>query len=400
MPQLGRNPVSLLSRNLSRVFALPALLLAVAVPAAADVKIGFMAPMTGPQSQLGQDQHDGFMLGLKLLGDRLGGQAVTVIKRDDQVNPAIGVQIVDEFVGTEKVDAIVGLSFSNVFMAVHPRLKESGVVAIGTNAGPSPVAGALCAPNVFSIAWQSDGSAETMGRYAQAKGLNNVVLMAPDFQAGKDLVAGFKRFYRGTVISETYTPLTQTDFTREIQALSERKPGALFAFYPGGLGVALVRQLNAANLIGAFPFLSAFTVDGVNLSRVGASAVGAIVGSPYAPSLDTPRNRAFVTAYIAAYGRAPSEYAAAGFDAASALDAAIRAVDGNLTDRAAFARAVKNARFESVRGKFAFNSNNMPVQDFHSFEVVRDGDGGAFRMIETTLPQHVDAYVGSCAMPR
>jgi len=370
------------------------------VPASASVKIGFMAPMTGPQAQLGQDQHDGFVLGLKLLGDRFGGQAVTVVKRDDQVTPALGVQIVEEFLGPEKVDAIVGLSFSNVFMAVHPRLKASGIVALATNSGPSPVAGAQCAPNVFTVAWQSDGSAETMGRYAQAKGLNNVALMAPDFQAGKDLVAGFKRFYRGTVTSEIYTPLTQTDFSREIQALNERKPGALFVFYPGGLGVAVVRQLSAANLIGAFPFLSAFTVDGVNLSRVGASAVGAIVGSPYAPSLDTPRNRSFVTAYTTAYGRAPSEYAAAGFDAASVLDAAVRAVGGNMTDRAAFARAVKTARFESVRGAFSFNSNNMPVQDFHSLEVVRAGEGAAFRLIETTFPQHVDSYVGACAMPR
>ncbi len=388
---------------LHRLFTAAAVLTAVIAlspHALADVKIGFMAPMTGPQAQLGQDQHDGFVLGLKLLGDRLGGRAVTVVKRDDQVTPAIGLQIVDEFLGPEKVDVIVGLSFSNVFMAVHPRLKESGVVALATNAGPSPVAGAQCAPNVFTVSWQSDGSAETMGRYAQAKGLNNVVLMAPDFQAGKDLIAGFKRFYRGTVTSEIYTPLTQVDFSREIQALNERKPGALFVFYPGGLGVAMVRQLSAANLIGAFPFLSAFTVDGVNLSRVGVSAVGAIVGSPYAPSLETPRNRSFVAAYTTAYGRAPSEYAAAGFDAASVLEAAVKTVGGNVTDRAAFARAVKTARFESVRGKFSFNSNNMPVQDFHSLEVVRSGEGAAFRLLETTFPQHVDSYVGSCPMQR
>ena len=154
--------------------ALPAVtagaLIAIAPYGMAQVKIGFSAPLSGSQAVVGQDQVDGFMLAIEQLGGKLGGQAVTVIKEDDQLKPEIGNQIVRKFIEKDKVDAIVGLGFSNVLMAGLKPIVESGTVAIATNAGPSPIAGANCAPNMFS----DQGAAYSQARERQTAARHQV----------------------------------------------------------------------------------------------------------------------------------------------------------------------------------------------------------------------------------
>src|SRR5213076_1142122 len=157
--------------NMHRITRLAAGAALCAALASHAATIGLMAPLSGPQAAVGQDQVDGFLLALDMLGGKLGGQPTTVVKEDDQLKPEIGGQIVRKFIDKDKVDAIVGLSFSNVLMASLPRIAESGTVAIATNSGPSPLAGAGCKANVFSTAWQNDGAAEAMGKYAQDKGV-------------------------------------------------------------------------------------------------------------------------------------------------------------------------------------------------------------------------------------
>ncbi|MBT0962168.1 ABC transporter substrate-binding protein [Denitromonas iodatirespirans] len=371
--------------------------LMLAGPARADLTIGFSAPLSGPVAAVGQDQYDGFMLGIETLGGKLGGQKVTVLREDDQLKPELGNQIARKFVDHDKVDAVVGLGFSNVLMASLPRLVESGTVAIATNAGPSVLAGARCASNVFSVAWQNDGSAEAMGKYAQDAGYKRVYLMAPNYQAGKDFIGGFKRFYRGEILDEVYTAVGQPDYSAEIAQLQAADPEAVFVFYPGGMGVNFVKQFSQAGLAGRIPLLSAFTVDGTTLPSLREAALGTVSGAMWDVGLDTPGNAEFIAAFTAKYGRAPSAYAAVAYDAARLLDLAFARAGG---DRTALAAAVKaaGAELKSVRGPFHFGSNNMPVQNYYAFETVKQGGKVTPRKIGTPLAGHADAYAAQCAM--
>ncbi len=372
--------------------------LAASAATASAATIGLMAPLSGPQALVGQDQVDGFLLALEQHGGKLGGQPTTVVKEDDQLRPEIGQQAVRKLIDKDKADAIVGLSFSNVLMGSLARLTESGVVAIATNAGPSPLAGAQCKPNVFSMAWQNDGAAEAMGKFAQDRGLKRVYLMAPNYQAGKDMLAGFKRFYKGQVVDEVYTQVNQPDYSAEIAQLQAARPDALFVFYPGGMGINFVKQLNQAGLSGKLPLYSVFTVDGTTLPSLREAAVGVVSGGMYDASLDNPENRRFVAAFEAKYKRAPSLYAATGYDAANLLDIALRKAGG---DPKKLAVAVKAAGSElrSVRGPFAFGRNNMPVQDYYAFETARDGGKVVTRLVGTPFKAHVDPYAAQCTLP-
>ena len=360
--------------------------------------IGFVAPLSGPQALVGQDQLDGFMLALEQLGGKLGGQPTTVVKEDDQLKPEVGQQAVRKLIDKDKVDAIVGLSFSNVLMSSLPRIVESGVVALATNAGPSPIAGAQCKANLFSMAWQNDGAAEAMGKFAQDRGLKKVYLMAPNYQAGKDMLAGFKRFYKGQVVDEVYTQVNQPDYSAEIAQLQAAKPDAVFVFYPGGMGINFVKQMSQAGLSGKLPLYSVFTVDGTTLPSLREAAVGTVSGGMYDAALDNPENRKFVTAFEAKYKRTPSLYAATGFDAARLLDVALLKAGGDAKKLAAAVKA-SGSEFKSVRGPFAFGKNNMPVQDFYAFETVRDGTKVATKLIGTPFKAHVDPYASLCTLP-
>lgn len=386
-----------MNRNTFRATAL-ATAVATSTFAAHAATIGFVAPLSGPQALVGQDQYDGFMLAVDQLGGKLGGQQANILKEDDQLKPDVGQQIVRKLIDKNKVDAIVGLSFSNVLMGSLPRLAESGVVAVATNAGPSPIAGAQCKANIFSMAWQNDGAAEAMGKFVQDRGIKRVYLMAPNYQAGKDMLAGFKRYYKGEVVDEVYTQVNQPDYSAEIAQLQSAKPDAVFVFYPGGMGINFVKQMSQAGLSGKLPLYSVFTVDGTTLPALGDTATGVISAAMYDASLDTTENRKFVAAFEAKYKRTPSLYAAAGYDAANVLDLGLRKAGG---DPKKLAVAVKAAggEFKSVRGPFQFGSNNMPVQNYYAFETVRAGGKTATKQIGTPLAVHVDSYAALCKLP-
>ena len=383
-----------------RLFGFTAgLLFAASVLAQQPIKIGFIGELSGPQGALGQDQYDAFMLVVDRNGGRLGGVPVQILREDTQLKPEVANQVVDKLIEKEKVPIIAGVTFSNVFMTVYKKVVDSQVFILSSNAGPSPIAGAQCSPFAFLVNNQNDERAEVVGKYAADKGYKRVYAMAPNYQAGKDFIAGFKRYYKQPLLEEVYTPLNQLDFQAELAQLAAAKPDAVYVFYPGGLGIQFVRQWRQSGLAEKFPLLSSSTVDGITLPALQEAALGIVHGSPWSPELDIPQNRRFVAEFEKRYGRVPSEYAATSYDSALLLDSAIAKVKGNVGDKKAFGAALKAADFPSVRGKFRFNHNQVAIQNFYVFEVVRDARGRyTYKTLVNALPDHQDSYHSQCPM--
>ncbi|MFO1306685.1 MAG: ABC transporter substrate-binding protein [Burkholderiales bacterium] len=367
--------------------------------AQAPIKIGFMAELSGPQAALGQDQYDAFMMVVEQNGGKLGGVPVQVIKEDSQLKPEVATQIVDKLIEKDKVPIITGVTFSNVFMAVHKKVTDQEVFIISSNAGPAPIAGAQCSPYSYVVSWQNDSQAEGVGKYATDKGYKRVAILAPNYQSGKDQLAGFKRFYKGEIVEEIYTPLTQPDFSAELTQVVAAKPDAVFVFYPGGLGINFVRQYKQMGLLGKIPLMSSSTTDGSTLPALKDDAIGVISGTFWGPDFNNPVNKKFVDDFEKKYNRIPSQYAAQSYDAALLLDSAIAKVKGNVGDKKAFQAALKAADFKSVRGNFKFNNNGFPIQDMHVFEVAKDAKGRvSLKTIATPLKDHKDAYYTQCKL--
>ena len=381
------------------LFAALALVGASVTHAQSPLKIGFMAELSGPQGAIGQDQFDAFMLIVEQNGGRLGGVPVQILKEDSQLKPEVAVQIVDKLIERERVPIITGVTFSNVMMAIHKKITEKEVFLIGSNAGPSPIAGAQCSPFFFTTSWQNDQQAEVVGKYATDKGYKRIVAMAPNYQAGKDFIAGFKRNYTTPLVNEIYTSLQQQDYSAELAQVQAANPDAVFVFYPGGLGVNFVKQYSQAGLKAKYPLLNTSTVDGINLPAQGDAALGAISGTFWGPDFGNPANRKFVADFEAKFKRIPSQYAAQAYDSALLLDSAIGKVKGNVADKKAFQAALKAADFKSVRGDFKFNTNNFPIHDLHMFEAIKDGQGRyTLKTVATPLRADKDAYFDKCPM--
>ncbi|SNS96095.1 amino acid/amide ABC transporter substrate-binding protein, HAAT family [Noviherbaspirillum humi] len=385
--------------KLTAAAALLALSAASGAHAQDPLKIGFIGELSGAQAAVGKDQLDGFMLLVERNGGKLGGVPVQIIKEDSQLKPDVANQVARRLVEREKVPIITGISFSNVMMAIHKYVTGQEVFLIGSNAGPSQIAGEQCSPYQFITSWQGDQAAEAVGKYAAEKGYKRVLVMAPNYQAGKDIVAGFKRYYKNEVVDELYTQLNQLDFAAELSQVSAAKPDAVFAFFPGGLGVAFAKQYAQAGLMKSTPLLSTFVADAITLPSIGDSAVGLVSGGFWAPDFNNPQSQRFVEEFEKKYGRIPSNYAAQSYDAAQLLDSALARVKGNVADKQAFMNALSAADFKSVRGSFKFNNNHFPIQDMHVMQVAKDGKGRLnLKTAATPLKNTQDAYHDKCPL--
>ena len=363
------------------------------------IRIGLIYTLSGPPSALGQQSKNAFELAVKDLGGKMGGKEVELFVADDTLKPDVAVQKVHELVERDKVDIIVGPIFSNVLQAIHKPVMDSGKILISTNAGASSFAGALCNPHFFVTSYQNDQIYAALGKVANEKGYKRVYAMVPNYQAGKDALAGFKSTYTGTLIEESLVPLNNLDFAPEVSKLNAANPDALFTFMPGGLGINLIKQMKQSGVQGKFPVISAFTADEATLPVLGDAADGIFGALTWAPTMDNPQNKKFVAEYEAAYNAIPASYAMQAYDTAMLIDSAVRAVGGNTSDTKALSAAIKKADFKSLRGPFKFNVNGYPIEDFYLTKVVRRDDGKyQTSIVEKVLENNADSYAKDCKL--
>lgn len=383
------------------ILSLALFLVAAAQAVSAEpVKIGMITTLSTTGAYLGEDIRDGFLLAVDQEGGKLGGVEVEVLVEDDGRKPEKAKQIAERYIKQEGVKIMTGIVFSNVAIAVVPKVVRDGVVYLSANAGPSQLAGKGCHENYFSVSYQNDNIDEVVGQYVNDSEHKSVYLIAPNYPAGKDHLAGFKRYYKKDISGEVYTKLGQTDYAAEIAAIRAAKPDAVFFFLPGGMGVSFIKQYAQAGLGETIPLYGpAFSFDERLLAAVGPVALGVKNGSQWTHDLDNAANKQFVAAYREKYGRTPTLYASQGYDTARLIGSALSAVAGDISQLDRFKESLRKAEFDSVRGNFSFGSNQHPIQDLYIREVIKTDDGTyTNRTIKKVFENHVDAYAPECSM--
>lgn len=390
-----------MKRTLAALAALAAASLFAAGAQAADkVRIGFISTLSGPSAALGVDIRDAFQLAVKVNGGKLGGLPAEVLVGDDQFKPDVGRQLAEKYVKSDRVNFLTGIVFSNIMLASVPIAFENKTLYVSPNAAPSPLAGAQCNPYFFVASWPNDAYHEAAGQHATNRGFKNAYLIAPNYQAGKDSLEGFKRFYKGRVVAEVYTKLGQLDYAAELAQVRAAKPDALYIFLPGGMGINFIKQFVGAGMSKDIPLIvPGFGSDQDIIRPVGDAMLGLFDTAHWALDLDNAANKRFVAAFEKEYKRLPSVFAAQGWDTAMLIDAAVRDTKGKIEDVEAVRRALRAAKFESVRGAFKFNRNQMPIQNYYLRVVAKDGQGRIVnKTIGTVFKDHGDAYVQDCKM--
>jgi branched-chain amino acid transport system substrate-binding protein len=375
--------------------------LVAAGPAAAaePVKIGFITSLSGPAGIIGKHMKDSVELALDHLGRKVGGLETEVIYGDDQRKPDVGKQLADEMLKKHKVNFVSGIIWSNVMLAVAPTVTGAGTLMIGTNAGPHELAGKMCHELYFTTSWQNDETPEAMGKYMTDQNLTDVYAMAPNYAAGKDMIQGFKRYFKGKIVDEVYTKLGQQDYQAEISQLRSKNPKAVFVFYPGDMGIQFVKQYAQSGLREQIPLYSVYTIDEVTLPALKEVALGIYETRYWSPDLKNEANQKYVADFRKKFGYTPSFYGAQSYDGIMLIDAAVRAVKGDLSNKKGMIDAMRKADYKSTRGKYSYNVNHHPIQNFYLLKTVKGASGEPEMQIQKTVfESHKDAYFKDCGM--
>jgi branched-chain amino acid transport system substrate-binding protein len=381
------------------LLALVAGLLAGPARAADPLKIGFITSLSGPAGVIGKHMKDSVELALDHVGRKVGGMETEIIYGDDQRKPDVGKQLADEMLKKHKVNFVSGIIWSNVMLAVAPTVTGAGTIMVGTNAGPHELAGKMCHELFFTTSWQNDETPEAMGKHMQDLGVSSVYVMAPNYAAGKDMVTGFKRYFKGKIIDEVYTKLGQQDYQAEITALRAAGPKAVFVFYPGDMGIQFLKQYAQAGLRDQIPLFSVYTVDETTLPAVGDAALGNFEARYWSPDLKVEASQKYVADFKKKFGYTPSYYGAQSFDGILLIDSAVRAVKGDLSDKKGMVAAMRKADFKSTRGKFTYNVNQFPIENFYLLKAVKGAGGEVEMQIQKTIfENHKDSYYQECPM--
>lgn len=386
--------------------SLVAAALAVTTASAAPVKIGFITTLTTPAAIIGKDMQNSVNLAMEHLGGKAGSTPLEVVFADDGFKPDVGKQATDRLLKQDNVDFVAGYIWSHVLLASQKSVLDSGKFLISANAGPSPMAGKLCNKNFFSTSWQNDQTPMALGEVMNQQGIKTVYIMAPNYAAGKDMVTGFERTFKGKVVGKDLTKWgadAQLDFSAELAKARASKAEAIFVFYPGAAGPAFIKQYQQSGLNKTTPLYSTFTVDALSLPRLQKANLQGVLGSrttqEWDPTLDNPANKKFVADYKKKYGGYPSYYGAQAYDAIMLIASAVKAVGGDVSNPDKVRAALKAAKFDSVRGGFRYGTNHFPIQNFYLREVVKDSEGNwSTKVIATVFKNHVDPYASQCKM--
>lgn len=368
---------------------------------AQELRIGFLNTTTGGGALIGKHIENGFRLGLEHKGwtkdgDRLGGVPTRIFFADDQSKPDAGVQEVEKFLKQHKTQIVAGIIWSNVMMAIQKPVFDAKAMLVSSNAGPSPLAGELCNPLWVSTSFMNDQNAEATGELATRDKVETVLAMAPNYQAGKDNVEGFKRTYKGKIIDTIFYKVGEADFQADLSKVRAAKPKAVYIFAPGSMGVAFMKQWAASGLSKDIKLYTLYAVDEVTLPGIGDAGIGAVETGHYNPDTKNANNDKFRKDYIAKFGGKPSYFSVQSYDTAAAIDMGVKAVGGKLDDMAPVARAIRKGTLDSPRGMLKWNFNGFLLQPYWKLEIVKGADGKPTVVGRDQIFNRPDSYHQKC----
>ena len=356
--------------------------------AAETVRVGLVIPQAGVYTPLGEDMQQGWQLWLDQNNGTMGDYEVETVIADEGESPDTGVPAVQRLLTEGNVDALVGIVNSATALGVADAVTEAETPLIVANAGAEAITKDAASPYVWRSSFTNAQVAAAMGEHLAAEGVGPVYVMAPDYAAGQEVVAGFTEAFEsagGTVAGQALTPFGSTqDFQPFLSGIQSSGAEAVFVFYAGGEAVSFVQQYAQFGLKDSTPLYgSGFLTEGSVLDAQGEAAVGVRTTLHYSTEIDNEANTEFVQAYQQAYDELPTTYAVQAYDAANVLARALQDA-GDLSGPAITEALGGLGEIEdSPRGPWSF-TNQTPEQSIYLREVVQE-DGALLNSVVTDL---------------
>jgi len=333
-----------------------------------DLRIGFIAPLTGIQAQVGKDMVNGFQMYLDEHNGILGGAKVTFIVEDSQGRPDAAMVKAKKLILNDKVQMFVGGLLASTGYALAPVSTAEKTVYIAS----IPAADDLTQrqfekyPYFFRTSWSSSQPVHPFGKWACEQGYKKIAAIAADYAFGYENVGGFQKTFEecgGKIIQKIWPPLTTKDFGPYISSLKS-DVDAIFTVMVGPMSVQFPKQLRAAGI--KKPVLGAGTsYDEFALPFMGDEVIGDTSTLQYSAALQTPKNEAFVKAYRAKYGKVPSYFSESNYTTAQLIDDVIKKTGGKWPGAEKFLALLGAMKIDAVRGPVAFDDMRNPIQNIY-----------------------------------
>src|SRR5262245_31128623 len=348
----------------------------------APLKIGLVLPYSGVYAVLGESITQGMELGFARENWAVGGRKIEMVKEDDEMKPPVGIRKTEKLIDSDKVDILTGPVHSGILMGMRDKVHTSKTILIVSNAGADAISRDRCSKWIFRTSFSNWQPCQPMGGWVAKNVAKDVFQIAPNYQAGKDMMAAFRETFGpagGKVVAEDYPKLGETDYAPYLTKIKQSKAKAVFAFFSGTDAVNFVKQYDQFGLKQQVKLTGAgFLTEPDVLPAQGASALGVITGHFYTPLLDNPTNQKFVKDFREKFaGKMPDGFACQGYDTAEVIVRALKAVNGNTQDKDKLVEAIAKVEFDSPRGRFRFDpKTHNVIQPFIYVREVRESPLG------------------------
>jgi len=364
-----------------------------------DLNVAFIGSLSGPDAYKAQDALDGFKLGVKHLGGRLGTVEFDLVSFDDHRSPEGARVLMEKLQRDLKPQFTLVASDPKVLAQLAPMADSGHSFLLALNAPPAAMAGKDCHSYVFSLAGLTDTLHELAGQYMAGQGYRRVLLAVPPTPVAQAATDAFRRGFRSDV-TVLQSRRGEMNFTQELGRITQEKPDAVYLLETGGMAVNFVRQYDDEGLKGEIPLFGPIsTLDQATLAAAAPASLDLFSLGPWSEDSDTPANHRMVGDFDGEYGRPASYYAAMGYDAAMLIDAAMRGADKKINNDEMIRTVIRRADFVGTRPGFRFDTNQFPIQSYLLRSAQRDARGHVVNEQRGTLQKDVrDGHAAECPM--
>jgi branched-chain amino acid transport system substrate-binding protein len=340
------------------------------------IRIGFIAPLSGPNAQTGRDILNGFLLYLQEIGSRVAGRQIDVIIEDDEAIPAVGLTKTRKLVERDKVHLMAGALLSSTGYALAPYIDAMRIPMLYPVVSADDLTQRRRSKWIVRTGYSGSQPNHAFGEYAyHTLKLKKVATIALDYAFGWESVGGFERTFEaegGLIAQKIWCPISVHDFAPYLAQIS-RDVDAVYALLLGRSALQFMRQYQEFGLKQRVRLIGAgTTTDEHVLPFMGDEALGVVTALHYSAALDTPANRTFVAAYRARYNRVPSYYSESMYTGAKWLVTAAEAVHGNVEDSAAVVDALRTVKLtDAPRGPVELDDYGNPIENVYIRRVER-----------------------------
>ncbi|MBY5791515.1 ABC transporter substrate-binding protein [Rhizobium leguminosarum bv. viciae] len=340
---------------------------AIALAADGTIKLGLVAPMSGPNARYGAFSMHGAELAVKDINDAGGieGMKIELLNADSQGTPVEGVSAARRLIDQDGVDFIIGDVSSSVTLAIQPVAEDAKVLLLNA-ASSNPKITYQAGVGGFKWTYRNyptdENRALIVAKYAaEQRGFTKFAVLSVDSDYGRSAITFTKKYlpdFKGEILSEDYYKEGEVDFRSVLAKIRDNGAQAIIMYGLADTTPIIARQMIELGIAGKVTLIGNGEFNTEKTIKSAPSALeGAVEAAAWLPQFDSPESKAFVEKFTATYNEAPNNHAYVHWDTVNLLAAAIK--QAGSADKVKVRDALSKIKYKSPVGEVTFDDHNQ-----------------------------------------